>query len=470
MRRYENMRAIKLTAEPFEFVNFHKLECTKEINQHGSIHISGLIHQEKVQEYMNLAEKETWVSVKAVSEEGEEKTFFSGVLTKLWITMKDKAPVLTIEVRTGSYLLDIQSHMRSFQEPGFRYHDIIETCINAAGGHYIMLEKKEEVTDRFLMQYHETDWEFVKRLASYMGVALIPEDEVPGKNIYFGYRSENVLKETDLESYRMEQNYGEYKKKAEPEANGLSFMDTLSYVVTTREILGLGQRVNFMGRKFVVGKVESRLSGQELQNKYHLITPKRGLLTASYNGYLSGISLKAEVTAVDKTVVQISIKEDENSIMCKNRWFDYATVYSTPDGTGWYCMPEIGDTVRLVFPDEREDNAYVASSIHVGAARKRVNPDEKSWMNRQEKEILFTPTSIILRNNKGISMEISDQEGIKLQSNKDITLQSGGSIGIASQNSSVHMSADDNILMKQGAAKIVMDEIINIEGGKVYMN
>ena len=99
-----------------------------------------------------------------------------------------------------------------------------------------------------------------------------------------------------------------------------------------------------------------------------------------------------------------------------------------------------------------------------------MNPDEKSWMNRQEKEILFTPTSIILRNNKGISMEISDQEGIKLHSNKDITLQSSGNIEIVSQNSGVHMAADNNILLKQGAAKIMIDEIINITGGKVYMN
>lgn len=464
------MRATKLAVEPFEFINFHKLECIKEINQHGVIRITGLIHQGKEQEYINYAEKETWVNVKVFSEEGEEKTFFSGVLTNLWITMDNEAPVLTIEVRTGSYLLDIQSHMRSFQESGFRYYDVIKTCINAAEGQFIMLEKKEEVTGQFLMQYHETDWEFVKRMASYMGVALIPEDAVPGKNIYFGYRSENVLRETDLESYRMEKHYDEYQKKVEHGINELTFMDTLSYVAITREILGLGQRISFMGKNFVVGKVESRLVGQELRNEYHLITPKRGLLPVSYNNHLSGISLKAEVTAVDKTVVQISIKNDENNIMCKSRWFDYATVYSTPDGTGWYCMPEIGDTVRLVFPDEQEENAYVASSIHVGASRKRANPDEKSWMNRQEKEILFTPTSIILRNNKGISMEISDQEGIKLQSDKDITLQSNGNIAIASQNSGVHIVAEDNILMKQGAAKIMMDDIINISGGKIYMN
>lgn len=32
------------------------------------------------------------------------------------------------------------------------------------------------------------------------------------------------------------------------------------------------------------------------------------------------------------------------------------------------------------------------------------------------------------------------------------------------------MSAPDNILIRQGAAKIQMSDAINISGGKVYMN
>lgn len=133
-------------------------------------------------------------------------------------------------------------------------------------------------------------------------------------------------------------------------------------------------------------------------------------------------------------------------------------------------MPEIGDEVRVVFPDKDENNVYVASSVHIGAEGGRRNPNEKSWKNKQNKEILFTPDSIIMRNNNGLVLELSDHNGIKMSSNKNITVHADGNIQIKSRNAGIHMSAGSNILMQQGAAKIQMDEAIHINGGKIYMN
>lgn len=30
---------------------------------------------------------------------------------------------------------------------------------------------------------------------------------------------------------------------------------------------------------------------------------------------------------------------------------NYATVYSSPEGGSWYCMPEVGDRVIIKFPN-----------------------------------------------------------------------------------------------------------------------
>ncbi len=180
--------------------------------------------------------------------------------------------------------------------------------------------------------------------------------------------------------------------------------------------------------------------------------------------------MSARITAVEKTMVQVELLEDENKADCGERWLDYATVYSTPDGTGWYCMPETGDEVRLVFPDKEEDNAYVASSVHLGATGGRDRPQEKYWRNKQNKEILFTPDAIILRNNLGLSLELSDEEGIKLVSDKDILLQAKGDIRMNSQGAGIHMAAASKILLRQGAASIKVCDDIRIGGGKIYMN
>ncbi len=464
------MRAVKLVINPFEFVSLLEVKCFKKLNQHGVITITGLISQEKGKEYMDMALRETWVNVHAVSENDEVRRFFSGILTDLWMKKEGQVHILTIEVKTGSFLLDIEQHTRSFQNLNFQYSEAAKVCIEDAQGAFNILDEKNEITNQFLMQYRETNWEFMKRLASYAGTVLIPEDSFPGKKVHWGYRNAFAVAKLQADSYQIEQDYENYEKKKASGDKGLKLTDLVSYVVRTREMYNLGETVQFEGMKLVIGKINSWMEGQELLHEYHLITKKNGLLLPIFNQNLSGISLKAKVIAVEKTKVQVQIEADENKAGCGNCWFDYATVYSTPDGTGWYCMPEIGDEVRIVMPDCMEKHAYVASSVHLGASGGRTNPDEKSWKNRQNKEILFTPDSIILRNNSGTSMELSDYEGIKIVSSKDISVQSDGNIQIKSQNAGVNISAGGGILMQQGTAKVQVNDEINICGGKIYMN
>ena len=121
------MRAEKILVEPFEFLNYTELECNRELNRHGEVRVTGLIRREKEQDYMNLAAKETWVSVKVITETGETRNFFCGVLTNLWVKKENQLSALTIEIKTGTFLLDIEPHIRSFQDCRLRYEDLLRT-------------------------------------------------------------------------------------------------------------------------------------------------------------------------------------------------------------------------------------------------------------------------------------------------------------------------------------------------------
>ena len=70
------------------------------------------------------------------------------------------------------------------------------------------------------------------------------------------------------------------------------------------------------------------------------------------------------ITDVKKDTVKVVLMEDETGGWAGQKWFAYSTIYSSPDGTGWYCMPEKGDSVRLYFPNENEAEAYVNSSVN----------------------------------------------------------------------------------------------------------
>lgn len=461
------MREVRIVTVPFEFISIQAVECLKCLNEHGVITIKGIVSQENAREYQMLALDETWVTVKLIDEDGGEQIFFNGILTEMHIEKEGRVDTLSFTAKTGSYLLDLAGHIRTYQKESYTYDQMLRDCLSPDSGEYIMLDKQGETVGNFFVQYKESDWEFIKRLAAYAKTVLIPEDVVAGRKVYFGYRSLAQTESVEADSYKIIQDYGDYKKR-EAEMPDIAEEDMLVYEMVSREIYGLGNPVIFQGRELVIGKIASRLVGHELIHTYTLHSKSWGYRRGNTNAKIAGISLKAHVTGVDKTKVLVQVAEDENQGNSGYRWFDFATVYSSPDGTGWYCMPENGDKVRVVFPDQCEKKAYVVSCVHVTDAGRK-NPNEKSWKNKQQKEILFTPDTLIMRNNNGMSIEISDNEGIKIISDKKIMLQADNDICINSE-SGVQVSASDQMLLNQGGAVIQMSDAIVIGGGKIYMN
>ncbi len=449
------MREIRLAAEPFRFISLQKVECRKELNGHGQLRMRGVIAQDCVEKYRNIASEEVWVTLGLKDEDGKEKVFFCGVLTEMEMQRENSLYTLAFTAHTGSFLLDLVPHTRTFQKEGYTYQEVLEDCLYPDGGKFIMPDEQEEAPGRFLVQYGETDWQFVKRLAGYAGTVVIPEYTVAGKKLYFGYRNIPKKEEMVTDSYRLVQRNSGNRR--------------WEYEIVSREVYGLGDCVIFENREWVIGKIVSSLNGQELEHVYSLYAKKDGIVPLRDNDCIAGMSFKADVTDVAGAKVQICVQGDENKEHSGYRWFDYATVYSSPDGTGWYCMPETGDEVRLTFPDAEEGNAYVSSCVHLESGS-RMNPDEKSWKNKQGKEILFTPKTLVLRNNRGMSVELSDDEGIRIVSDKEIAICASGDISMNSRSGGIRMSASDSMMISQGGACIRMDDTIQIGGGKIYMN
>jgi len=188
--------------------------------------------------------------------------------------------------------------------------------------------------------------------------------------------------------------------------------------------------------------------------------------------------MDATVLSVAKDTVKVCIGVDGSQEKGTARWFPYSTVYSSPDGTGWYCMPEENDKVRLYFPNEKENDAYLISSIHLGAESAgasstggkpipRSNPDNKSIMNKYNKQIELTPTSITLTNNNGMIIKLDDEEGISIVSNKDVIIQSKENLTISSLNESMTVEAAESIELIQGATKITLKDDIVVEGARM---
>ena len=91
-------------------------------------------------------------------------------------------------------------------------------------------------------------------------------------------------------------------------------------------------------------------------------------------------------------------------------------------------------------------------------------------MNKQKKEILFTPSSLLITNNNGMSIELSDQEGIKIISDKAIKIQSDAAVDITSTTSTLSVTAPQRLTFNQGGTSMDMQDKLVMTGAQVHLD
>lgn len=154
--------------------------------------------------------------------------------------------------------------------------------------------------------------------------------------------------------------------KKENKVPGIVPDDFGFYKVKSRKYLELGERTEFLARTYFIYESVSVFDGEELMHTYTLRRAGGFQTVYGHNSGIIGASLDATILATKNDTVKVAVAVDGGQKESEAKWFPYSTVYSSPDGTGWYCMPEKGDKVRLYFPNEFEEEGYIISSINLG--------------------------------------------------------------------------------------------------------
>lgn len=450
------MRETTVKVDPFVFVSLEEIEIDQKVNEHARAVVYGLLDSTHIDGCREkLLEDDLWVKLWASSDERTE-ILFCGIVKAYGLYHKASLYHLRLELASGTYLMDQKQHIRIFQEEQKTYKKMYGVITRGYPQNGIISGKgAERAVKDLVVQYKETDWEFADRLAADSGEFLIPEVLTAGIRYFtkFPKRETVVLPETER--------YGRYKKRLiqgmEKSAEALCFM--------SREIHHMGDQVMVDGRPFCIFQIQSRLQHGELWHRYHLVPEEEQFPHKKPAEHIAGVSMLGTVKKVKRDKVCVELSEDEYKTS-SYRWFPFSTVYSSQDGTGWYCMPEEGNQVRLHFPDRDERNAYVISAVHLPTESGRSDPDEKSFKNRYNKEIRFTPKKLLITNNAGSFIEMSDDHGIRIESDKDIHIRAKGQMAVVSEEQDVTLSAEDILRLRQKETSIKLSEDIILSGGE----
>lgn len=160
-----------------------ELEMIHRENRHGALRLKAVAGWTDE----DLAQECTWQDTQiTVLREGEEDApLFSGTLSCLSFDRSEG--VLEIRGLGGSVAMDREKRRRSFQNGKRTYHDIVREVMEGyPEGACIWNAGEDGETGGPLIQYEETDWEFLIRLCSHFGQPLFADLKTGRPQFFFG--------------------------------------------------------------------------------------------------------------------------------------------------------------------------------------------------------------------------------------------------------------------------------------------
>lgn len=457
-----------IVISPYQFEKIIDFKLTRALNEHAKLSIKGVVPQENLDEYVENANSQETIEVQLKGDDGST-LLFKGTVTRLSVEAKGDVRSIAIEALSGTFLMDVKRKNRSFQDHAMTYGEIFKS-LTKDYPHSDVIDKvtKGKAIGGLLVQYKETDWEFIKRLASYFNAPLIPDCRFNGAKFFVGLPQDLHKQSLDEYHYTIEKDLKGYRLKTENDLPGLNEQNLISYSIASHQLVELGSPVAFNRRTLFVYQAITEMENGLLTNRY-VLRDKKGMGRRKItNVALAGVSLFGKVLDVAKDNLKIQLEIDGQQDKGKAMWFPYSTIYSSPDGSGWYCMPEVGDQIRVHFPDDDEKNAFAASSVNLSSSnpQKRSDPSVKSISTKYGKEIVFQKGAIEIIGNGKLLMRLTDDGGIEINSDKKIMLTAKEDIEITG-GAKILLQGEGGVDLTQGDAALTILDEVTISGAKV---
>lgn len=360
---YQTVTYEKLKIAPFE-MTLHELKLEKKIQDHARLYFTGRIAPEMEEKYVKMASNQLPIEMYYYDAKGTAHTLFHGIVLKLHVKVDKEAYWLEAEAVSHTYALDIKPQFRAFQDAGRSILSVMKhICKSYAGASVLNSFTEEKKLGAFTLQYQETDWEFFKRLASHYNAPLMPAVTQNHIGVYVGIPHHQDGGELKATHYRVYKDILTYKSLVEGAGAKLNEQDFICYEVVTDQVIELGDKVKFKGKALYVLNAVTEMKKGVLTHTYTLRSKASAYQKKMVNKRIIGASIQGKVAQVVRDEVKVSLEYDQDWSKSTAYLFPYSTMYASEDQTGWYCMPELGDDVRIYFPGPKEAEGIALSTV-----------------------------------------------------------------------------------------------------------
>lgn len=454
----------RLQISPFAVEGIVEMKIEQSLNDHAAMYVKGIVPKEIGNAGVMDTDDCTVVTVSV-----SDRVIFKGLVQDIRASFEGQVYYLEVWAVSFSIRADTEVLSRSFQDAGMNYRQIADR-LAGENGLSVSVETAPLTVNRLLLQYEETNWAFLKRIASHDHSVLLPS--VTEETFYFGIPKGN--QKGSLLSYRFSvgKNIRRFRRYAGAGVE-VSAEDSMEYIVTADDsVLSIGDTVDYEGNPLFVREARIHLKDAVLSCRY-VLCPENGLkVPAAYNRHITGLTLAGVVLEVKEDTVKVLLCVDESQDTAAAYAFPYITPYSAENHTGLYLMPEVDDVVHILFPTEDESLAVAQSSYRQAVSDRSVDPGIKYLRTPNDKEIRISDKEILITaKTGGLFVKLHEDEGIEIFSQHGILINTLSGLDVLA-GGHIAMTAGDSIVLSAGSGcSIHAGKDIDARAGKdISMN
>lgn len=396
------------------------LEISIKANQHGRAVIIGTADMEMKSWEKSLKDHLVQINLLKKDFQTFERILFTGYIEKAEKKLSGKKLLIKLYLSSATTVLDRKMKSKSFQDTSWSYQTIIKNTIADTQHADGIFSIGEDVCPTMpLIQYRETNWDFILRLASHFNSVVYPDIHESNPKFYFGMPKKNGTTEFLPEEYIKGLSSHFYELGGSQ--CGYSKKEFEYYQVFSYQFYEIGTETEFHGEKFQICEIEGKLIGSELVFTYLLGKKVIVALRRKQNLLFAGMALLGNVLSVEEETVKIHLDIDKEQP--ETTAYPYEWVPDT--GSVMYCMPQVGTRVSLYFSNAEESSAMAINCVRSNGdvCPKTSNTDDRYLETEYGKEMVMKPDSMGLdTEDTGQSMSMFDKEGICFSSSKNITV------------------------------------------------
>ena len=410
-----------------------------------------------------LSENETGINsmnapIQLLGQGNTAGALFSGYPEKVEIKEERGYRIADIQAVSGTILLDQKKSNRVFQKKVQTYMGIASAVTADTDHCACILPGSDMRTGGTLIQYQETDWRFLKRMASQLGLPLVPDTSYYYPRFYLGLPEGEKRELGEIISCDLcfDGRYYAVSGKCLVDRE-----DFICYDVVTRTSLSLGDRVTYEGRELLVSRKKTELAGGEVIFTYRLAGNSYTWVPWEDNPDYTGMSFVGSIVGTQGEQVEVAFDIDKTAAGGNRYGFAPAT------GNLMYCMPQKGTKTALYIGNGDEAQGIATGCIRTNGStcEGTGSPEKKSFRSEHGKGMDLYPQRMGLDGGETGKITFEDETGTTIESNGGLVLMAKEGIRLESMTGIAMQGMSDIMaLYSEGASSLCVNGSVDMLG------